>query len=119
MYAITETGREELRQWLLTPVRPHTPHSAELIQVFFAGQLSDAEMLTIFERAADKVRAILSQYTKVPQQADAYADTMESPRDFFCWMLTLDAGFRSAQANLAWIEDVIQKIRNHEVPPAQ
>lgn len=117
-YSITGAGKDALRQWLLAPVRPHTPHSAELIQVFFAGQLSDEEILAMFERAAEEVRAVLQQYDRIPQQADAYAEYTDSPREFFCWMLTLDAGFKSAQANLAWLEDVIQRIRNHELPPA-
>jgi hypothetical protein len=41
---------------------------------------------------------------------------MESPREFFCWMLTLDAGFKSAQANLDWLEEVIRQIKNGEMP---
>ena len=118
VYTITEAGREELRRWLVTPIRPHKPHSAELVQVFFAGQLSDEEILAMFERSAEQVRAGLAHYEQIPQQAEAYAEYVESPREFFCWMLTLDAGFRSAQAHLAWLEDVIQRIRNREIPEA-
>lgn len=118
VYSITGAGRDELRRWLTAPLRPHAPHSAELIQVFFAAQLSDEEMLAMFERAADQVRAVLQQYEQIPQEAEAYAAYVESPREFFCWMLTLDAGFKSAQANLAWLEQVIQRIRNHELPAA-
>ena len=118
VYTITEIGREELRRWLMIPLRPHSPHSAELIQVFFAGQLSDEEVLAIFERSAEQVRAVLQQYEQIPQQADAYTEYVDSPREFFCWMLTLDAGFKSAQANLVWLEDIIRRIRNHELPPA-
>jgi PadR family transcriptional regulator AphA len=116
VYHITETGREALHQWLLMPLRPHIPHNAALIQVFFAGQLSDEEILTTFERAAGQVRAVLARYEQVPQQAVAYREYMDSPREFFCWMLTLDAGFKSAQANLEWLEDVIRRIKNGEMP---
>ncbi len=118
VYAITEAGREELQSWLLSPTKPHMPHSAELIQVFFAGQLSDEEILAMFESSAAKVRAVLENFEHIPQQAEAYAEYMESPREFYCWMLTLDAGFKSAQANLAWLEDVIRRIKNHEIPSA-
>jgi hypothetical protein len=34
----------------------------------------------------------------------------------FFWMLTLDYGLSSAQANIAWIERVIERIRNGEIP---
>ena len=116
VYHITEAGREKLHQWLLTPVRPHVPHNATLIQVFFAGQLSDDEIVAMFERAADQVRAVLARYEQIPQQIEEYRESMESPREFFCWMLTLEAGLKSAQANLDWLEDVIERIKNGEMP---
>jgi len=116
VYHITEAGREALHQWLLTPLRPHIPHNADLIQVFFAGQLSDDEIVATFERAAERIHSVLKIYEQIPQQVEAYRDYTESPREFFCWMLTLEAGFKSAQANLDWLEDVIRRIRNGEMP---
>lgn len=116
VYTITEAGREELQRWLLSPIDSHMPHNAELIQVFFAGQLSDEEILEMFEGAAAQVRVVLEHYALIPRQAETYAEYMESPREFFCWMLTLDAGFKSAQAHLAWLEDVIHRIKKHEIP---
>ncbi|MGC9396188.1 MAG: PadR family transcriptional regulator [Anaerolineae bacterium] len=116
VYHITGAGQEALHQWLLTPVRPHVPHNAALIQVFFAGQLSDDEIVTMFERAAERVRGVLNVYEQIPQQVEAYRVYIESPREFYCWMLTLEAGFKSAQANLDWLEDVIRRIKNGEMP---
>lgn len=116
VYHITEAGREELHQWLLTPLRPHIPRNAALIQVFFAGQLSDDEIVAMFERTAERIRGVLQLYEQIPQQVEAYHDYMDSPREFYCWMLTLEAGFKSARANLDWLEDVIQRIKNGEMP---
>ena len=42
------------------------PRSAPLIQVFFAGQLSDEEVLAKFEGFAAMMRAILAGYDAVP-----------------------------------------------------
>ncbi|HNT76673.1 MAG TPA: PadR family transcriptional regulator [Anaerolineae bacterium] len=116
VYHITEAGRVELHQWLLAPIPLPSSRTAVLIQVFFAGQLADEEILAMFERAADQVRAGLAQYEQIPQQIEEYRAYMESPREFFCWMLTLEAGFKSAQANLDWLEDVIRRIKNGEMP---
>ena len=116
VYHITEAGQAELHQWLLVPTRPHVPRNAALIQVFFAGQLPDDEILAMFERAAEQVRAVLARYEQIPQQIEAYHDYMASPREFYCWMLTLEAGLKSAQANLEWLEDVIRRIENGEMP---
>lgn len=116
VYHITEAGRDALRDWLRAPLAPHKMHNAALVQVFFAGQLSNDEILAIFEQSAEQVRAMLRAYEQVPQQPEVYQEYMQSPREFFCWMLTLEAGFKSAQANLAWLEDVIRRIRAGELP---
>ncbi len=118
VYTITQTGRDELRRWLTTSLTHEKHRSAELVQVFFAGQLSDDEVLAMFEREAEKIRAGLAGYDGVPQQAAEYIEMMHAPRETFFWLLTLDAGIKSAQAHLAWLEDVIQRIKNHEIPPA-
>ena len=117
-YHITEAGREELHQWVSTPLIHERHRSAELVQVFFAGQLSDAEILAMFEREAEKVRDGLSRYAEVPELAAEYIELVGSPREAFFWLLTLDAGIQSAQAHLAWLESVMQRIRDGQIPPA-
>ena len=59
-------GRAELRKWLAGPPPMDEPRSAPLIQVFFAGQLSDEEILAKFEGFAAMMRAILAGYEAVP-----------------------------------------------------
>lgn len=118
LYHITTAGQEALRQWLATPLPPQENRSADMIQVFFAGQLADEEILALFERAADNIRAGLAQYAQIPREIEAYSEYTTSPREFFFWMLTLDVGMHTLQANLAFIEALIQRIRNGEIPAA-
>ncbi len=65
-YRITEPGREALQEWLITPVPVGDNRSASLVQVFFAGQLSDEEVLEMFERIAGLMRAGLATLERVP-----------------------------------------------------
>lgn len=116
VYHITEAGREELRQWLTTPLPMAQSRSAPMIQVFFAGQLPDEEVIAMFERAAEHMRMLLQQYDRIPERIDAYADYVRSPREFFFWMLTLEIGKMTARTNLEWIESIIQRIRNGDIP---
>ena len=51
-YRITPAGQEALRTWLTNPLPSQDLRIAELIQVFFAGQLSDQQALALFERLA-------------------------------------------------------------------
>ncbi len=116
IYHITEAGREELRRWLASPLPPQDHRSAELIQVFFAGQLSDDEATALFERAAQQCRAVLAIYNQIPQQITDYVEMVGSPRETFFWLLTLENGIRSTQAYLDWVESVIERLKNRQVP---
>lgn len=116
LYHITPTGRAELRRWLLAPLPPEENRSADMIQVFFAAQLSDEEILGLFERAAEMMRAGLAQYAQVPRRIEDYQAYTQSPREFFFWMLTLEVGVHNLQSNLDFIEHVIQRIRAGELP---
>jgi PadR family transcriptional regulator AphA len=115
VYHITEAGREELRRWLTTPLPCEEVRHASLIQVFFAAQLSDEEILNIFEREAEQLRERLERYCRIPQESAQYLE-IGSPREVFFWMLTLEFGIKAAQARLEWIESVIQRLKNKEHP---
>lgn len=116
VYHITDAGRTELLKWLAGPPPHGEPRSAPLIQVFFAGQLSDEEVLAKFEGFAALMRAILAQYDQVPAQIGPYQEEITSPREHFFWLLTLDNGIRSMRANIEWAESVIDQIRAGKAP---
>ena len=118
VYHITDAGKQELRSWLVTPLTPEENRSAEMIQVFFAAQLSDEEILAIFERTADLLRAGLQHYAMIPRNIEAYSEYTSSPREFFFWMLTLDVGIQNLNASLSFVENLIERIRNGELPRA-
>jgi DNA-binding PadR family transcriptional regulator len=118
VYHITKTGRAELSRWLATPLPLDPGRSAGLIQVFFAGQLSDEEILAIFEREAAAIRAGLAQYDRVPEMAQPYVDAYGDYREHFFWFLTLEAGKRQATAHLEWLESVIERIKSGQHPAA-
>ncbi len=115
-YSITPAGQEELRNWLVTPLPFGDHRNAPLIQVFFAGQLSNDEIVEMYQRVADFMRMGLQQYEEIPQEMEAYADYIQSPREFFFWMQTLEIGKMTTRTNLEWIEDVIEHIQNGAIP---
>lgn len=117
LYYITQAGKEELTQWLATPQPREDHRSAALIQVFFAAQLDDEHVLEIFERRANMIRQGLAHFDAIPEQALRYAEDVNSAREVYFWMLTLDAGVTAARAQLAWLERVIDDIRSGAVPP--
>ncbi len=116
VYHLTGAGKHELLRWLSAPTPFDEPRSASLVQVFFAGQLSDAEILAKFEAMAEMIRAVLEHYEKVPEQLEEHIKMVDSPREVFFWLLTLDLGMRTMRANMEWAESVIEKINAGQVP---
>jgi DNA-binding PadR family transcriptional regulator len=116
VYSITEEGKTELHRWLGSSLPVSEHRNAELIQVFFAGQLSDAQILEIFESEAKKVLAVLDGYSRIPNQTQHYVEKVGSPREAYFWYLTLECGLQLFQAQLAWLESVIQRIKAGQVP---
>jgi DNA-binding PadR family transcriptional regulator len=117
VYHITDQGRAELLKWLSGPPCLEAPRSAALVQVFFSAQLTDAEVLAKFEGFAAELRALLERYDQVPGQILPYQEEIDSPRETFFWMLTLENGIRNMRANLEWAESIIARIQAGQVPP--
>jgi PadR family transcriptional regulator AphA len=116
VYRITGVGREALRVWLTEPHRSAENRNSLLVQVFFAGQLSDEEVLPIFERLSEQFRSLLAVYDVISQENDKYQEYTASPRELYFWMLTLEAGKVTARANLELVESILRRIRNKELP---
>jgi DNA-binding PadR family transcriptional regulator len=116
VYHITAAGRAELRRWLQAALPSEDTRSAALVQVFFAGQLPDDQVLPMFERAAAELRALLAHYAQVPEQAAPYFALAQSEREVFFWMLTLECGVAMARGQLEWVESVIQRLNDRKVP---
>ena len=95
VYHITPTGRDALLEWLQGPPPMDEPRSAPLIQVFFAGQLTDEQILTKFEGFAAIMRMVLTQYEQVPGQIAPFQQEITlAPRAF---LLAAHPGKRHAQ----------------------
>jgi PadR family transcriptional regulator AphA len=117
VYHITGSGRTELIKWLSSSPPLDESRSSPLVQVFFAGQLSDQEVLKKFEGFAAIMRTVLAQYDRIPGTIGPYQREINSPRENFFWMLTLENGIRNMRANLEWAESVIERVKNGQVPP--
>ena len=115
-YSITDDGMDELRRWLVAPIPFGEHRSPALIQVFFAGQLPNDEIVKMYRRVAEFIRQGIERYEHIPQDMSAYSEYVQSPRDFFFWMQTLEIGKMTARTNLEWIENVIAQIEDGKIP---
>jgi DNA-binding PadR family transcriptional regulator len=113
LFHITETGRSELHHWLTEPLVERTLRVPLLIQVFFAGGLTDEEIVRLLEFKATEIRSILQRYESGSTRHPVHSKS-HPKRDQFFWYLTLDFGIDNARHSLAWLESAIDRIRNKD-----
>jgi PadR family transcriptional regulator AphA len=113
VYSLTEKGREMLLDWL-SQSHPHEDKRYSfLIQVFFAGQLDDDEILAIFEKRAEELRQRLGAFHELEGDVKERIKT-HPERDRFYWMLTLEHGIWVEKSILKWLENVIDRIKRRD-----
>jgi DNA-binding PadR family transcriptional regulator len=112
-YAITDAGREELRRWLTTPLPLPPVREAWLIQIFFSYASTNDEIIQLLEARRDAIAARLQSYrTDARAAIEENARRIDNPRAAELWQITLDYGIANYEADLAWLEATIDRVRN-------
>jgi DNA-binding PadR family transcriptional regulator len=120
VYHITPAGRAELLRWLNNPLLPEEEKVPHLVQVFFAGQLSDEEVIAVLHPAAERIRGGLQMLASVPETAARWTSSEAGElshlpeRERFFWMLTLEYGLLNARTMLEWLDSVIVRLESHD-----
>jgi len=111
-YQITDAGKAELRRWITTPLPVEIPREAWLIQVFFAHEITNEEIVHLFERRLQALREYLSQ-TKIAQSTiDENYKQVQIDRMRDLWQLTLDYGMDYYEREIAWLEKILPRVRH-------
>lgn len=110
VYAVTDTGRAEFTHWLGV-YQPPPPHrEAFLIQIFFAAQLTEGQILSLLRDQQDAHRARLAELQDVERHYQAAAQ-IGPPRAHQLVGFTLDFGLRLEQLYIDWLEDCMALVK--------
>jgi DNA-binding PadR family transcriptional regulator len=118
LYHITKNGCSELYRWLSTSLPPQDYREPHLIQVVFGGNLTDEELLNLWQHEAQSITERLAAY------AGTYAAKLDNlpqandPRAFFLSLLTLEYDIMSNNVALAWLRSVIERLQVGDNSPA-
>ena len=110
IYTITEAGRAVLHQWLSTPLPAQDDREPFLIQVYFGGKLSDAELLGLLQHRLKLTEERLALYEAVYRASQNSPSKLNDPRAIFLSFLTLEAGYINNQSEAAWLRTAIERI---------
>jgi DNA-binding PadR family transcriptional regulator len=107
VYTITDAGRVELERWLHT-FQPPPPHrEAFLIQLFFASQLPNADIIALLEEQLATRRA----QRETLQALEGMFDH-DHPRAETLAHLTLELGQQLTDTYIDWLEKSIKKVKS-------
>jgi len=114
-YKITEAGKAELRRWVSTPLPVEAKREAWLIQVFFAHNITNAEIASLFENRMERLRKSLSECQLAQKNIEENSKKMESNRLQSLWQLTLDYGINYFENEINWLEKTLPVVQ--KLPP--
>jgi DNA-binding PadR family transcriptional regulator len=118
VYHVTDAGHAELHNWLSAPLDLPQIRSQWLVQIFFAHELSDEEVDSLFKVRAEKLRQKLDLFqSSVQNVIDQQTIDPGAERVGRLWQITLDYGISHLEWELEWVERSRKKLRN--LPPDQ
>ncbi|MCB8945693.1 MAG: PadR family transcriptional regulator [Ardenticatenaceae bacterium] len=117
LYRLTENGRSELHRWLATPLPPQDYREPLLIQVFFGGNLTDEELLSLLQHEQQALEEHLAVYAQIYADTVAKLQQTSQRRSLFLSLLTLEYGIISNQSGLDWLRSVIERLQAGDYVP--
>jgi DNA-binding PadR family transcriptional regulator len=104
-YRITQTGRDQLREWFVTPVVPEGPPREELtIKVLLATAARDVDVTELLQRQRTASIEQLQALTRRKAQADPHQD--------LSFLVMLDALIFRTEAEIRWLDAAEARIRD-------
>ena len=101
-YAITDAGREEVRQWFVTPVGREAPPRDELaIKLALAVSVPGVDVHAVVQTQRTATVQALQEYTRLKHRA---GDGAAAAPGELAWLLVLDALVFQAEAEVRWLD---------------
>ncbi|CAM5514902.1 transcriptional regulator [Streptomyces avidinii] len=106
LYAITDTGRGELREWYERPVdRANPPRDELAIKLAMAVGAPNVDIRAVIQSQRHATVQAMQDYTRLKAQALAAIDSGRgSERDDIAWLLVLEQLIFQTEAEARWLD---------------
>lgn len=108
LYAITRSGRKELRDWLVLPPEPQPQRSELLLKLSLGDRVSSAARQDLIRDYSLQCESDLAYLGEIES-------TLRKPprkhRDQPYWLMTLRHGRAIREAELSWCRETLQHLR--------
>jgi len=106
-YALTESGRTFLREWLRLPFHNDPPRNEFLLKLFFGGEAEPEVSIGHIREVQRRNRLMLDTLHGI--ETSAQGNAWPDPHRRY-WMLTLNLGITLTKAALQWGESALAEL---------
>lgn len=111
IYHITGEGEKELHHWLLRPQELPVLRHKLLVQMAWADELDNSEIISLLENYEKKLIKRLNLYQSEEQQSQL--EYARSDRERFIWMMILENGISYFKQELDWVRKLIEGLAEY------
>jgi len=108
VYAITRSGRKELRAWLAVPPEPQPQRSELLLKLSFGDRVASETCQKLIREHREQCERDLSYLGGIES---ALRESPPKHRDQPYWLMTLRHGRAVREAELAWCDETLEHLR--------
>jgi PadR family transcriptional regulator AphA len=108
VYTITDQGRAELKQWLLSAPEIPQPRNVFLVQLAWADQLTPNELDALLEKYEGEIHTQLLMYQE--QQRRKSINPARTPRESYVWDMIAANGVAFYEHELSWVRQLRQEL---------
>jgi DNA-binding PadR family transcriptional regulator len=110
IYTITDKGRSELRDWVLSSPEPPQLRNSFLIQLAWADQLRPDELDALLEKYEEEVSMQLTM-TREQQQRHTHSP-QRTPREAYLWQMISENQISYYESDLSWVRKLRRELND-------
>jgi DNA-binding PadR family transcriptional regulator len=109
VYALTDAGRDVLRDWLALAPTPQVDRNELLLKLFFGEEIPVEVSLAHIAEFRLRHKQLLEHYKAIEE--DIKSEHAENPNAPF-WLVTVRYGRRTSEALVRWCDDAAETLRS-------
>ena len=107
LYAVTDSGRKELEDWLEKPARVQPPRNENLLKLFFGLESTATGNASRLHSLRRHHEGLLARYEAVEREV---RERFSSHPGLPYWLMTLDYGRRHSSMVVDWCDATLKKL---------
>lgn len=107
LYAVTDSGRKELQDWLEKPARLQPPRNENLLKLFFGSESTAAGNASRLRSLQRHHQGLLARYEAVEREI---SERFKTHPGLPYWLMTLDYGRRHSTMIVDWCDATLKKL---------